>query len=224
MRLVSFTVLLWGILPVAALSANGEPPSPSPAEVGVRLEKPAGDGVHFSQGSGVLLGGGLVLTAAHVVNVNPGSTKVTVVVDGWRIDGTLVADGSARKLDLALIKLPPEALSPRRRQQASVAVCSENPAPSQDVTVASLGTVTHSSTIPTPITSDGKKETWTNLLSTGYHHGNSGGGVFSSSQGCLWGILTLELSGHLPDNGRFVDLTAFVPASQVTEFLRQYAH
>ena len=218
MRIFSLILLLW-MAPAAMALAD---PAPTPAEVGVRLEKRAGDGQHFSQGSGVFLGDGLVLTAAHVVDVNPDDPKITVVVDGWRIDGAVVQDGQAEteKLDLALVKIDQSVLSERRRAQPAVPVCAANPGPSQPVVVASLGTVTQAATISTPITSDGQTGDWTNLLSTGYHHGNSGGGVFSPGRGCLWGIINLELSG--PVEGRFVDLTAFIPATKIAPFLSLY--
>ena len=98
------------IVALAPLLLGAEEPSrripPLPAEVGVRVEKPAGDGVHYSQGSGVLLGDGLVLTAAHVVKYNPQDPKVTVVMAGWRVDGTLAAIGGPDSVDLALVKTP----------------------------------------------------------------------------------------------------------------------
>lgn len=207
-------LLLLFALPSAAASAA------SPAEIGVRLEKPAGDGLHFSQGSGVFLGDGLVLTAAHVVDINPSNPNVTVVLDGWRKDGVVVKDGHKDNLDLALVKLPPQALSAPRMAQAPVTLCPDNPTPNQKVVVASTGNVTEAATINTAITSDGQAGTWTNLLSTGFHHGASGGGVFNPKQGCLWGIINIELSGNV--DGRFLDLTAFVPASKIKPFLNGY--
>ncbi|MDR3438048.1 serine protease [Telmatospirillum sp.] len=219
MRALILALLL---LPTAVLADDRSPQSLSPADVGVRVEKPAGDGTHFSQGSGVFIGRGLVLTAAHVVKVDPANTKVTVLLDGWRLDGTLVFDGQRENVDLALILLPPEVLSEKRRTQAQVPVCAANPGPNQPVAVASMGTVTNAATIPTAITSDLQTGTWTNLLSTGFHQGNSGGGVFNPQQGCLWGILNMEMSGPSQTNGQLIDLTAFVPASKITPFLDEF--
>jgi hypothetical protein len=190
--------------------------------LGVRVEKPAGDGVHFSQGSGVFMGDGLVLTAFHVVKYEPDNPKVTVLLDGWRRDGTLVSDGQKENVDLALIKLPPDQMSDGRRAQARVAICAANPGPSQPVVVAAMGTVSDTVTIPSPITSDLQTGTWTNILATGYHQGRSGGGVFDPKQGCLWGILAFELSGHAKPDGRLLDLTAFVPAAKIAPFLEEY--
>jgi len=215
-------IILLLLFPAAALADDRNLLAPSPAELGVQVEKPAGDGTHYSEGSGVFLGDGLVLTAAHVVKVDPGNRKVTVLLDGRRRDGTLVPDAQMEKADLALIKLPSEELGDKRRAQAPVAVCTGNPGPSQPVVVASMGTVSNAATISTPITSDLQTGSWTNLLSTGYHHGNSGGGVFDPRQGCLWGIINLELSGPSKTDGRFLDLTAFVPASKIAPFLDEY--
>ena len=190
------------------------------AETGVRVEMPVGDGKHFSQGSGIFLGSGLVLTAAHVVQVNPNDARVTIILDSRAYQGVVVFDGHQENLDLALVRTNVQSLPIRRQIQAPVPVCEANPAPNQPVTVSSMGTVTSAATISSAVSTDGQSGTWTNLLSTAYHHGNSGGGVFSSQKGCLWGIITLELSGNV--NGHFVDMTAFIPATKIAEFLNHY--
>ena len=153
------------------------------------MEKPVGDGITTAIGSGIYLGEGLVLTAAHVVSSNPTNHQTTVVIDRLRIPGTVVENGETQKLDLALIKIDASGLPARRRTQSPVSICSSNPGPNQPVVVASMGIVTQASTISSPITSDFQTGTWTDMLSTGYHQGNSGGGVFNSQQGCLWGII-----------------------------------
>lgn len=201
--------------------AQGASTAPAPRDVGVRVEKPAGDGTHYSQGSGVFLGRGLVLTAAHVVSVDPGNRQVTVLLDGRRVDGVLVRDGQAQKLDLALIRLKDEDLSPQRRDQPLVPVCPANPEPSQPVTVVAMGQSVTAFTIPKGLTSDGREESWTNLLATGFKQGNSGGGVFSIRQKCLWGIVNLELGGVSKTTGKPIELTAFVPAARITPFLEE---
>jgi hypothetical protein len=228
-RLIALLVLLICAPGVARAADAGDAPA-TPAELGVRLEKPAGDGVHFSQGSGVFLGNGLVLTAEHVVKYDPAHSAVTVLVDGVRTPGTIVFDGTKEGIDLALVKLGAEVLSVKRLAQTPVHVCEHNPAPSQKVVVAASGAVSDAATIPSPIASqDGTYittgaggETWTNILSTGYHPGNSGGGVFDPAHLCLWGILSFELGGKLGGNGPAVDFTAFVPATRIAPFLNEY--
>ena len=210
--------LVMSIAPICATRAD----APSPADAGVRVEKPAGDGVHFMQGSGVYLGHGLVLTARHVVSVDSSSATVTVVMDGWRLSGTDIFDGARANLDLALIRIPMSSLSIARRAQADVSVCRDNPEPSHPVLVAALGTLSIAATIPTPITSEGRTGSWTNILNKGYHRGNSGGGVFKPGERCLWGILETELSGPSLRTGAMLDLTAFVPASDISAFLESY--
>lgn len=193
--------------------------APAPRDFGVRVEKPAGDGTHYSQGSGVFLGHGLVLTAAHVVSVDPGNRQVTVLLDGRRVDAIVVRDGQAQNLDLALIRLNDADLSPARRDQPMVPICPANPEPSQPVSVVAMGQAVTAFTIPKGLTSDGREESWTNLLATGFKQGNSGGGVFSIRQNCLWGIVNLELGGVSKKTGKPIDLTAFVPASRIAPFL-----
>lgn len=224
MRLLLLALSTIVALPVAAYADGVAPTLPSPAQVGVQIEKPAGDGVHYAQGSGIYLGDGLVLTAAHVVKLDPDHSKVTVLLDGVRTDGDLVFSGQQHgNVDLALVKIDASLLSPKRRDQTPVPVCLDNPGPSQPVVVASWGTVSSATTIPSPISSDAKETgSWTNILSTGYHHGNSGGGVFHPREGCLWGIINLEMSGPLKGSSQVVDFTAFVPATKITPFIGDY--
>jgi len=204
--------------------------SPEPAAVGVRVEKPAGDGVHFAQGSGVYLGDGLVITAAHVIEYDPGHAAVTVLLDGTRTPGAVVFDGERQAkppVDLALIRVATEYLPPARIVQPEVRPCPANPATGQAVTVAALGTVSQSATLPTPLYREGATALttqggWTNILVTGYHPGNSGGGVFDPRARCLWGILNLELSGTPAGGARPLDLTAFVPATEIAAFMGDY--
>lgn len=226
MRGLIFVLPLLAALPALAQADGVSPTLPTPAEVGVRVEKPAGDGVHYSQGSGVYLGEGLVLTAAHVVKFDPDHSHVIVLLDGVRTDGNLVFDGQKHNVDLALIKLDANELSLRRREQTPVPLCLANPAPNQPVVVASLGTVSNALTIPSAIELDASEAkdtgTWTNILTTGYHQGNSGGGVFHPREGCLWGIINKEMGGPLKGSGVVVDLTAFVPASKIAPFIGDY--
>lgn len=216
-----------------------EPPSAgiAPADIGVQVEKNGiatinGSRVMYgSHGSGVVVGSGLIITAAHVVAVEPENTKVTVVMDGQKLEGQVVLVGEATlpdkdhphiPLDLALIRIAPQTLSVRRQHQAAVPLCSAPAKPNQPVTVTAEGNVTAAATISTPITSDGKSGDWTNLLSTAYHQGSSGGGVFNAKDGCLSGIIYLELGGKSSTTGQPLALTAFVPAAMIAPFLNQY--
>lgn len=193
--------------------------TPPPPRVGVLIEKVSDHGHVIASGSGVLLSDALILTAAHVVDRDPQNPVVTVILDGWRVGGLVVSSGQSRKLDLALIKIDPTALPLHRVMSANLAICSNNPPPNQAVVVLSKGMTTRSSTMA--LTDNGHIKEWTNVLSTGYHPGNSGGGVFNPALGCLWGILNIEMSGTI--NGRFVDLTSFVPASQISAFVSEYS-
>lgn len=219
----------WRIAAIAALAPlllGAEEPSrripPLPAEVGVRVEKPAGDGVHYSQGSGVLLGDGLVLTAAHVVKYNPQDPKVTVVMAGWRVSGTLAAIGGPDSVDLALVKTPRGAVPMALRDLEPVAICSRNPAINTPVIVAAVGEISAAMTAATPAKPRGPDNAWTNMLTTPYHQGSSGGGVFDAGEGCLAGVLIEEVSGHVRPDAPFIDVTVFVPASDIAAFMAKY--
>lgn len=193
---------------------------PTPETVGVRVEKPAGDGVHFSQGSGVLIGGGLVLSAAHVLRYNPQDPKVTVLMAGWRVEGRVVSLGGA-DTDLALVEVEDAAIPAALKGVQPVPVCSADPVVNQPMTVAAQGETGPAKAVTLPAKPAGEG-TPTNLLTPAYHHGASGGGVFDAGQGCLAGIIVQEVSGYAAPNTPFVDLTVFVPASKIAAFLAQY--
>lgn len=203
------------LLALIALPAGAEPDgAPLAAAFGVELQKPAGDNVHFQHGSGVFLGGGLILTAAHVVTINPQEPDVTVIMDGWKTAAKVAAiapDG----LDIALLKIDPSEISAPRKALAPVHLCSGAAAANQPVIVVSEGKVSLSATINEKIDSPALKGDWTDILATGYTHGASGGGVFDASKGCLIGIIII---------GTNVDRTQFVPAAKIAPFLAAFLH
>jgi S1-C subfamily serine protease len=238
-------VLLLGALMAAVLTQRETAPEPAPApeasaettgpsvptgpgaeETMVHVQKPAGDGVNFSHGSGVYLGDGLILTAAHVVEMDSTHPQVKILFyEQVIVPGEVVLNGRifAPDLDLALIRIEPKDLTPRRRDETPTAICSTNPGTDSPMLVAAEGKVTTAKTIPTALerrdTASNNTNGWTNILSTGYHHGASGGGVFDPEMNCLEGVISLELS----DPSRGIDLTSFVPASRIGPFLDYYS-
>lgn len=214
-------LLLLSLLPPAAAWAA----EPLPQEIGVVLQKPTGDGVTFSTGSGVYLGAGLVLTADHVVHVDPAHPGVKVLLpERALISGDVVMEGTdySPDLDIALIRLDMNALTPSRRDETPTLVCPANPGLNIPMTVAAQGKISSAMTIPQPMerlnNAAHATQGWTNILSTGYPHGASGGGVFDPVRNCLEGIISLELS----DPSRGIDLTSFIPASRIAPFLDAY--
>ena len=198
---------------VAAAPALAEPQDAAlVGALGVQIEKPAGDNVHFSQGSGVFLGNGLVLTAAHVLKVDPANPAASVILDGWKTEAKLIATGQAG-LDLALLKLDPAEISRPRRDLKPIEICSLGTAPNQPVVVAAQGSVSLSKTIGAPIKAPALTGDWSNILATGYGHGASGGGVFDALKGCLAGIIIIEATAP------GIELTQFVPAPEIAMFL-----
>lgn len=193
-----------------------------PLDVGVLVEKPVGDGKTFSQGSGIYLGHGFVLTAAHVVKMDPDHPQVTVVIDSNRTPGNVVLMNALENVDLALIKLDNRGLMPQRRTQAGVSICTYNPGKSQPAVVISQGLVTRTSTLPLYTKTPPNMVQWTHMLAVGLHPGNSGGGVFDPSEGCLWGVVVQEISGKPDPKGPFYDFTAFTGAVDIWRFLSRY--
>lgn len=207
------------LLPAAG-TANADP---KPADVGLQVEKPAGDGKLFSQGSGVLIGEGLVLTAAHVIAVNPQDPKVTVFIDNQRIPGTVAFSGQNEHLDLALIKVDPRALPPARRDLDAVNICPRNPGPSQPFTVAWMGKTTEEKTLlRADPPKDGDQGPMSTMLAAGHPKGASGGGIFDTGNGCLAGIMVADGTFSINIPGVPHEVTVFLPASKVEGFLEEY--
>lgn len=197
---------------------------PHPADVGLQVEKPAGDGKLFSQGSGVLVGDGMVLTAAHVIAVNPQDPKVTVFLDNQRVPGIVAFSGQTDHVDLALIRVDPMALPPARRGLEAMSVCSKNPGPAQHFVVAAMGKISEETTL---LRADPPKDpsdhgAYSTMLAAGHPKGASGGGVFDPQQGCLAGILVADGVFNTNIPGVPHEVTIFLPASDITAFLTKY--
>ena len=191
----------------------------TPADLGVRVEKAVGDGKTFSQGSGVLIGGGLVLTAAHVVKVNPRDPTVIVLIEGRRVPGRVVFSDASP--DVAFIKVERSTMSALSRSRAA-SFCDHDPGPGAPVVVDAIGQTTRSVTVVAPDNPPHRPGDWTATLGTGYHQGSSGGGVFDAATGCLLGILIYEVSGHVRPSSPFIDITRFTPAPRISGALQAY--
>lgn len=206
------------LLALLVLPAAAEPGgAPLAGALGVQIEKPAGDGVYFQHGSGVFIGGGLILTAAHVVKLNPADQTATVIMDGWQT-GAKISAIAADGLDLALLKMDPSEISRQRQGLAPVQLCTAPTVANQPVIVAAQGSVSLSKTVGAPIRSPALTGDWTDILATGYSHGASGGGVFDASSGCLIGIIIIEATAP------GIELTEFVPAAKIAPFLAASLH
>jgi S1-C subfamily serine protease len=221
MRILAIVVAL-ALCPCGPLLADDAPASsapPTPSALGVHVQKAAGDGVHFSHGQGIYIGGGLVLTAAHVVNYDPAHPGVTIRLDGALVRGEVIFDSLQKDTDLALIKLEASALSAKRRQQAYVAVCARNAAPERKVLVVQELDVKQSVTLDAPLRTIGKDGT--NILMMPVRPGNSGTGVFDQESGCLLGVVLQEAGGAL-DGRRLDDVAIFSPSSSIAPFLEDF--
>jgi hypothetical protein len=135
-----------------------------PTEFGVRVEKPVEPGKLYSQGSGVLIGKSLVLTAAHVVRYHPADPMVTVLVENRRVQGRLAFVDTEGHSDLALIQIKPQVLPPKSRGKGAT-LCTRDPGAGRPVIVVSSGETSTSQTVAAPDKAE-KPEDWLSTLAT----------------------------------------------------------
>jgi len=174
------------------------------------------------EGSAIFLGGGLFLTAAHVVDQNPkknecapagkvnpfvefGSTTMEakiIALQQWDEDlgSIFYADG----MDLALLEVDKRMMQPELRSEVYHRVCeSDLNAPGTEVKVSTEYGVYDAKTLPS--------QTLYSRLDFAGKHGDSGGGVFDERRYCLLGIVSS--GGHSGSN--------YVTTQVVRRFLEQ---
>jgi len=163
--------------------------------------------------SGICLGQGVVITAAHVVGPN-----LRVLLAGQDIPADVIKRSS--EMDLALLSVDqtylPVSLLLRRNP-----LCQEPPKAAEVIVVVTPGTTARSRII-----SRGGFNTFVDLSTPG----DSGSGVFDAQKRCLLGILISKISDfyYRMENGRMIrDLGKgsidvakhFVPASEIVDFI-----
>ena len=164
--------------------------------------------------SGIYLGQGAVITAAHVVGPN-----LRVLIAGRDLPADVIKQGSFDTTDLALLSVDEKHLSLLLRRNP---LCKEPPKAGDNVVVVVPG-----GTVRSRIISRSGINTFIGDVST---IGDSGSGVFDAQKRCLFGIMNAKISDfyYLMKNGRMVrDLARgsidtakhFVPASEIADFI-----
>ena len=166
--------------------------------------------------TGVYLGKGLVLTAAHVVGRL--GTHLQVSIAGTDVAAKVIKAGSFNDVDLSLLSVE-EARLPMRVRMRRLELCERPPQVGQPVIVAG-----HDSSAPSTIASPlllgpNFRAKFSTIIPDVATTGNSGSGVFDAGQKCLLGIMSRKFS--ITDNRRRSKDIAkyFVPASAIREFM-----
>jgi hypothetical protein len=143
-------------------------------------------------GYGVYLGGGLVLSAAHVPG-NVAQTKPHVVIAGEDLPALLVKQGELEGVDLTLLSIEATKL-PVRLQMRRMPLCERAPYAGESVVVATPEGTARSSVLPRQAIPAELRERFGTDIADVATTGNSGSGVFDAANQCLLGIISRKIS------------------------------
>jgi hypothetical protein len=165
--------------------------------------------------SGIYLGSGTIITAAHVVG-----PSLRVLIAGQELPADVIKQGSSETIDLALLSIDQTNLPVGLRLRRNP-IC-EEPPKTAEIVIVVVSSKTERSRIKSLNGSNNFVEAATN--------GDSGSGVYRVQKACLLGILNSKISDfyYRLDRGRMVrDLGMgsievakhFVPASDIVNFI-----
>lgn len=170
-------------------------------------------------GNGIYLGNGLFITAAHVVGTG-WITRPKVVIEGQEYPTLIVKEGAFEQTDLTLLSVDEQFLPSRLRLRRNP-LCRENPWPGESVITVVPGRTARSRVLdPKYLPIDVRK--FNTVIGDVAQTGNSGSGVFDSTQRCLLGIMSRKISQKRTINGKtqVTDIAKyFVPASTIASFI-----
>jgi hypothetical protein len=173
-------------------------------------------------GYGVYLGGGKVLTAAHVVGNWPALTRPRVRVARLELRAEIVRQGSLDGTDLALLSIDetqlPVSLKLRRNP-----LCRIVPPPRAAVIVVYPDKTARSRVLPPFAIAPQYRARFGSLIEEPQ---GSGAGVFDAERRCLLGIVSRKIQkyNYRRQNGRWLASPAgwagyYVPASAIAAFI-----
>ncbi|MEH2496246.1 hypothetical protein V1294_002725 [Bradyrhizobium sp. AZCC 1678] len=176
----------------------------------------------WGPGSGIYLGKGLFITAAHVAG-RTWLTRPKIAIAGSEYPTRVVKEGSFEGTDLTLLSIE-EALLPARLRLRRNSICTEPPKPGQDVVTIVPGSAVRSHILAPDRLPIGTRSRFSTVIADVARTGNSGSGVFDVKRKCLLGIMSRKISQpyYRPDTRKTEarDIAKyFVPASEIAAFL-----
>lgn len=175
-----------------------------------------------STGYGIYLGGGRVLTAAHVVGNFPSITQPRVLVAGLDLPAEIVKQGSLAETDLALLSID-EAQLPVSLKLRRNPLCKAVPPPGANVVVV-YPEKTVRARILSPLAIAPQYRARFGSLIT--EQQGSGSGLFDAGHRCLLGIMSRKVQkfSYRRQYGRVIAVPAgwagyYVSLKDMTSFL-----
>ena len=165
-------------------------------------------------GSGVYLKSGLILTAAHLTDVD---ANMGVRIAGVVLPAKVLKQGSVEDVDLSLLSID-EANLPGSVKLPSMQLCQAPPWPGDPVIVVDSGHASASHIVPPQVLAFTLRNKFSTLIGDVATTGNSGSGVFDPNRKCLLGIMSAKFTSHTTEGDKDV-AKYFVPAVAIRNFL-----
>ena len=167
-----------------------------------------------SNGAGVYLKSGIVITAAHLTDIN---AKMSVQIAGVELPAKVLKQGSLEDVDLTLLLVDEEKL-PTNIKLPQMQLCAAPPWPGDPVIVVDATRATRSHIVSPQVLSYTLRTRFSTLIGDVATTGNSGSGVFDPSRKCLLGIMSRKFTFHTTEGDKDV-AKYFVPAATIRDFM-----
>jgi trypsin-like peptidase len=175
----------------------------------------------WGPGYGIYLGGGLFITAAHVVG-RAWMTRPKIAIGDVEYPTKVVKEGSFNGTDVTLLSVDPEHL-PMRLGLRKMLLCKSPPQPGQRVVTVVPEKIAHSQILD-PRRLPAYAQRFNTVIADVAETGASGSGVFDLKQRCLLGIMSRKITSPAGPTGGYQsqprDIAKyFVPAMEIAVFL-----
>jgi hypothetical protein len=168
-------------------------------------------------GYGIYLGGGLIITAAHVVG-SAVRTKPTVRIAGLELRARAVKEGSYQRVDLTLLSVDEQQL-PVSLRLRRMPICDGAPLVGEPVNVAVPEAISRSHIMSPLLLPGSYKSEFPTVIRDVATTGNSGSGVFRAGRKCLLGIMSRKIQVRREDAEPQDIAKYFVPAATIRAFI-----
>ena len=165
-------------------------------------------------GAGVYLKSGLVITAAHLTDIN---AKMSVQIAGVGLPAKILKQGSLEDVDLSLLLID-EGKLPTIITLPQMQLCEAPPWPGDPVIVVDATQAARSHIVSPQVLSFTSRIKFSTLIADVATTGNSGSGVFDPSRKCLLGIMSRKFVSHTTEGDKDI-AKYFVPAATIRDFM-----